>query len=112
MAAIENIVWGLSAAREAADATQLAERAESREATSEQFVRIRLVTSVEDDTVDRRVHHAMKGNRELDNAEARPEVSAGNGGGGDDGSAQLLGNLVELCAGERLQAGWAVETSE
>ena len=112
MAAIEDVVWGLSAAREAADSAELAEGSESRKATSEQLVRIRLVTSVEDDAVDRRVHDAMKGDRELDDAEAWPEVSAGNGGGGDDGCAQLLGNLVELCVGERLQAGWAVKTSE
>jgi hypothetical protein len=112
MPAVEDIVWGLGATWEAANTAKLAECAESRKSTGEEFVRIRLVPSVKDDTVDRRVHHSMEGDRELYNAEAWPKVSPGNSGGGDDGGTELLGNLVELCVGERLQAGWAVKTSE
>jgi hypothetical protein len=60
---IEHVVGRLSAAREAADTAELAERAKSGKSTGEQLVRIRLVPSIKDDAVDRRVHHAMQGDR-------------------------------------------------
>ena len=51
MATIKDIVWRLSAAREAADAAELAQATESREATGEELMWIRLMSSVKDDAI-------------------------------------------------------------
>ena len=61
MSTIKDVVWGLGASREAADATELAQRAEPRKAASQQLMWVRLVSGVKDDAVYRRVHHAVKG---------------------------------------------------
>ena len=44
----------------------------------------------------------MKGDGELNDAKAWPEVPARYRGCGDDRSAKLLSNLVKFRAGERL----------
>ena len=63
MPAVKNVVWGLGASREAADAAELSQRTEPRKAARQQLVWVRLVSSVKDDAVHRRVHYAMKRNR-------------------------------------------------
>ena len=62
-ATVKHVMRGFGAAREAADAAELAKCAESREAAGQQLMRVRLVPSVKDDAIDRRVHHAMECNR-------------------------------------------------
>ncbi len=112
MPAIKHIVWRLGASWEATDAAELSQRTEPRKAASQQLMWVRLVSGVKDDAVHRRVHHPVKGDRQFHNAEARPEVSARNGGRGDDGGTELLCDLVKLSTRERLEAGGAVEASE
>jgi hypothetical protein len=63
MPTIEDVVRGLGASREAADAAELTQRAKPRKAASQQLMWVRLVPSVKDDAIHRRVHHAVKGNR-------------------------------------------------
>jgi hypothetical protein len=98
MPAIKHIVWRLGASWEATDAAELSQRTEPRKATSQQLMWVRLVSGVKDDAIHRRVHHPVKGDRQLHNAEARSEMPTGNGGRGDDGGAKLLCDLVKLCA--------------
>jgi hypothetical protein len=112
MSAVKHIVWRFCTSWEATNATELAECAEPRKATGQQLMRIRLVSRVKDDPIHRGIHHSMKGDREFHHAEARPEMAASDGRCGDDCRSDLLGNLVELDARERLQAGGAIKASE
>ena len=77
VAAVEHVVLALRAPREAADAVDLAERAEPVHAAGEELVRVGLVAGVPDDPVPRRVQKAVERDRDLDDAEARAEVAAG-----------------------------------
>ena len=66
----------LGALRVAGEAAGLAQRRESWRAGQE-LVHVRLVAGVEDDRVARRVEHPVDGDRQLDHAEVRAEVTAG-----------------------------------
>ncbi len=96
MTAVEHVVGRFRAAREAADAVDLAERAEPVKAAGQELVRVRLVAGVPDDPVARRLEESMEDDRELDHAERAAEVAAGVGDGLDDRLADLAGQLLEL----------------
>ena len=96
VAAVHDVVRRLAAAREAADAVDLAQGAEAVQAPREQLVRIRLVPGVPDDLVARRLEEPVQGERDLDHAQRRAEVAAGHGDGPDDGLADLGGELDQL----------------
>ena len=110
-----NTSCGDSAApREAADAVELAERAEPLEPAGQQLVRVGLVAGVPDDPVARRLEQPMERDRELDDAERGAEVAAGLGDRRDDRLADLRRELGELGLVEAAQvggpwrsAGWA-----
>src|SRR6185295_17466124 len=76
MAAVEDIMRRLRAAREAPHAIELAERPEALESAGQQLVRVGLVAGVLDDPVPRRLEQAVKRDRQLDHAERRTEVPA------------------------------------
>ena len=81
VAAVEHVVRRLGAPREAADAVELAQRAEPVEAAGQELVRVGLVAGVPDDPVARRLEQPMERDRQLDDAERRAEVAAGVGDG-------------------------------
>ena len=108
MAAVEHVVLGLAAPREAADAAELAERPEPLVATGQELVRIRLVAGVPDDPVARRLEQPVERDRQLDDAEAAAEMAAGRGDGRDDRLADLGGEPVELGRGQVAEVGRTV----
>ena len=112
VAAVEHVVRRLGAAREAADAVELAQRAEPLEAAGQQLVRVGLVAGVPDDPVARRLEQSMQRDRQLDDAERRAEVAAGLGDGPDDRLADLGGELGELGFGQAAQVGGVVQAVE
>ena len=69
VAAVEDVVLRLGAAREAADPVQLAERAEAIQSPGQELVRVGLVAGVPDDPVARRLEESMQGDGQLDDAE-------------------------------------------
>ena len=100
MAAVEDVVLALAAAREAADATDLAQRLESVPAPGQQLVGVGLVPGVPHDPVARRVHDAVQCERDLDRAEGAREVPARLLDGADHLLAQLAGQGIQLLLGE------------
>ena len=59
--------------------TLLAEGVEVVEATGDQLVRIGLVAHIPDDTISVEIQGLIQSQRQLDNAEARPQVSTTSG---------------------------------
>ena len=112
VAAVEDVVLRLGPAREAADAAELAQRAEPLEAAGQQLVRVGLVAGVPDDPVARRLEQPMEGDRQLDDAERAAEVAAGRGDGLDDRLADLGGELFELGLGQAAEVGRAMKGRE
>ena len=54
------------------------------------------MADVPDQTVGRRVEHVMQRDRQLDDAEARAQVAAGDRDGVDRLRAQFVGELAQL----------------
>ena len=112
VAAVEHVVLAFRAAREAADAIDLAERAEPVHAAREELVRVGLVPGVPDDPICRRVQQAVQGDRDLDDAEARAEVATGLGDGRDDRVADLPRECLELLLRQAAQVRGTGESGE
>ena len=112
VAAVEHVMARFAAAREPADAVDLAERPEPVKPAGQQLVGIRLVPGVPHDPVAGRLEQAVKRERQLDNPEGRAEVSAGVGDRPDDRFADLGSQLDELVLGETAQVGRTVEVPE
>jgi hypothetical protein len=107
--AVEDVVLGFAASREAADPAELAKRAKSLEPSGEQLVGIRLMAGVPDDPVARRLEEPVERDRELDDAERAAEMAAGPGDRRDDRLADLFGELLELRRCQAAEIGGAVE---
>ena len=90
---LDDVVRALGALRVAGEA---AARAQLREvlASGEELVDVRLVAGVEDERVVGRVEDAVKRDRELDDAEVRPEVATGARDVLDEELADLGGELL------------------
>ncbi len=112
MAAVEDVVGRLRATREAADAVELAKRPEPLESAGQELVRVGLVAGVPDDLVARRLHEPVERQRELDDAERRAQVTAGDRHGLDDRVADLGGELGQLGIVEAAQVGRFLEFGE
>jgi hypothetical protein len=93
----EGVVFALVAAREAADAAELAQRPHLVAPAGEDLVRVGLVTDVPDQAVVRRVEDVVQRDRELDGAEVGRQVAAG--------ARDRLQHMVAQLARERLQVG-------
>ena len=90
--------YSLSARLEAGQAAAGAQCADAVTPSSHDLVRIRLMADIPDQLVLRRIEHIMQGNRQFDDAKARPQVAAGDGNHADGFGAQLVGNpLKVLC---------------
>ncbi len=68
-------------------------------------MRIGLVADVPDDAVSRGVEHVVQGRGQLDHAQARAQVSAGDRHRVDGGGAQLVGGLAQLAFRQPPQVG-------
>ena len=96
VAAIEDIVCGFTAAREPPDAVELTERPEALQAASQELVRVGLVARVPHDPVTGRLEQPVERDRQLHDAQGRPQVTAGRRDGLDDGLADLESQLGQL----------------
>ena len=93
---LDRVVVGLGPAGVAGQAALLPQPVELARAAGEHLVHVRLVAGVEQDAVARRVEHPVQGERQLDDAEVGAEVAAVRRHRGDDGDADLLGELGQL----------------
>ena len=112
MTAVEHVVGRFAAAREATDAIERAQRAETGQSAGQQLVGIRLVTGVPDDPVARRLEQPVEGDRDLDDPERRAEMAAGRLDRGDDRGPDLVGQLLQLRLVEAAQVGRALELGQ
>ena len=92
----ERVVFALGALGEAGEAAAHAQRADAVAPPGENLVRIGLMADVPDDAVARRVEQVVQRDGQLDDAEPRPEVAAGDRDGVDRLLAQLVGDLTKL----------------
>ena len=102
VAGAELIVRALAAAQEAAQAAPLAQCRELGVAAGEDLPRIALMAHVPDDAVVRRVEDVQQRDRQLDDAEARPDVTPGLGDHVDQALPHLGGEGGELLQGKPL----------
>ena len=96
MRCAEGVVFALGALRESGQAAAGTQGANAITPAGQNFVRISLVADVPDQLVIGRVKNVVKGHREFDDAEARAEMTAGDGDRVDRFSAQLIGNLLQV----------------
>src|SRR5262245_45124395 len=92
----ECVILAFGAFGEAREATALAERSDAIASPGQDFVRIRLMTDVPDQTVLRRVEHVMQRNGELHHAKAGAEMTPGDRHGADRLAPELFGEAREL----------------
>ncbi len=96
VAGAEWVVLAFGALREAGETAGLPQRADAIPASGENFVRIGLVAHVPDEPVVRRVEKIVDGNRQLDDPQARAEMTARHRNSVDHLVAQLVGDLLKL----------------
>ena len=110
VAAVEDVVGALAAAREAAHAAHLAERREVGQAAGQQLVGVGLVAGVPHDVVRGAVEEPVQDHGQLHHPERAAQVAAGLGDGADDGLADLLAQLRQLVVSESLQVPGTPDT--
>ena len=108
----ERIILALGTLGEAGEAAALPQRADAGAPAGEDLVGIGLVADVPDQHVARRIEHVMDRNRQLDDAESRSEMAAGDAHGGDHLRAQFAGELTQLIGRESAQLLRRVGTVE
>ena len=96
MGGAEGVVIAFVAARETAQAVQLAQRGHPVAATRQDLVRIGLMAHIPDDAVFGRVEHVMQGHRQLDRAQVGTQVATGTGNAVQQKLPQLFGQGLEL----------------
>ncbi len=104
---LDHVVLGLGPARVTGHPAALPQRPELRLPTGEQLVHVGLVPDVEHDPVDRRVEDPVQRDGQLDDAEVRPQVTAGSGYRLDQDVTNLAGQPGQLVRAELLQVPWA-----
>src|SRR5262245_39306058 len=90
------VIFALRALGEAREAPAHAQRPDLIPPRGQNLVRIGLVADVPDQTIARRVEQIVKRDRELDDPETCPEVSAGHSDRANCLSPQLVGDLPQL----------------
>src|SRR5689334_15258842 len=100
MRCTERIVFALGPLGETGEAAALTQGANAVATSSENFVRIGLVTDIPDKPVGRRIENIVQGNGEFDDTEPGAEMSARPGDSIDGLVAQLVCQLLELIGGE------------
>ena len=108
----ELVVLALVPLEKAGDAVPLAERRERIVAPGEELPGVGLVAHVPHDLVGRGVELVEQRDGELDHAEARADVAAGDGAALDQAVPDLLRELGELLALEALEVGGRLDGRE
>ena len=96
MRGTERVVFAFGALGEARQPAALAQRTDALAPAGEDLVRISLMADVPDQPVARRVEHPVQSNRQIDDAEARAEVAAGDGYRIDGLTTQLCRQLRQI----------------
>jgi hypothetical protein len=96
-------VLGLVDGAERRQPAVLADRVQLVAAAREDLVRVRLVADVPQHLVARGVEQGVDGDRDLAGAQVGAEVPADLAHGVDQQLAHLLGDLLQLVLGERVQ---------
>ncbi len=96
MRGAERVVLALRALGEARQAAALTQGADAIAAPGEDLVRIGLMPDVPDQTVARRVECVVQGDRQLDDAETRPEMAAGYRNRADHLRPKFVRQLTEI----------------
>lgn len=91
MGGAEGIVWAFGTAREAGNAVLLTQRAHAVAAAGQDFMRIRLMTDIPDDTIFRRIEYVVQRDGQFDRAQIGRQMTAGLGNGFEHEIAQLVG---------------------
>ena len=112
VAGAELVVGILAPLEEPRDPAGLAEGSEAVVPPGEQLPGVGLVAHVPDDLVTGRVEFVEQRDGELDAAEARADVPAGDGARFDEPVADLLGELRKLLAAEALEVLGAVNACQ
>ena len=99
----ERVVFALGALGEAGQAVARAQRADAVAAAGEDLVRIGLVADVPDQPVFRGVEDVVQGNRQLDDTQARAQMTAGDRHRINRLGAQFVGNLPQLAFAQLAQ---------
>ena len=92
----EGIVFALAALGEARQAAALAQGADAVAPSGQDLVRIALVPDVPDQDVPGRLEHMMQRRGQLDHAQARAQMPAGDGHRVDGFGPHLFGQLFQL----------------
>ena len=98
MRSTEAVVFAFGALGEARESTALPQRADLVAPRGQNLVRIGLMAYIPDQPVARRVEYVVQRDGQFDDAEAGPEVAAGDRDGIDGFGAQLVRNLPQLPA--------------
>ena len=101
----ERIIFALGALGEAGEPAALAQRADAVAAAGQDLVRIALMADIPDQLVARRVEQIMQRHRQLDDAEPRAEMAAGDRNGVDGFLPQLGGDLARVFFAEFAEIG-------
>ena len=99
----ERVVLALRPARKTAEPTALTQRASTRPPAGQDLVRIGLMADVPQDQIARRVEDMVQRHGKLDDAQARPQMSAGLRDGVDRLLPQLVGQLAQLALRQTAQ---------
>ena len=105
----EGVVFAFVAARETADAVQLAQRVHAVAPAGEDFVGVGLVAHIPDQPVFGCVEHVVQRHGELHRAQIGAEVTTGARHALQQETAQLVGQRRQLLAREAAQIGGRVD---
>ena len=105
MGGAEEVVFAFRALGEAREPAALAQRADAVAPAGQDLVRIGLMADVPDEPVSGRVEHIVQRDGQLDDAEARAQMAAGDRDRADRLGAQFFGDLGEVALAQRAQIG-------
>ncbi len=94
----EGVVFALASLGETRQPAALTQGTDAIASACQDFVRIGLMAHVPDEAVVRRVEDVVDGDRQLDDAQPRPQMAARDRDGVDGFGAQLVGKLFQLLA--------------
>ena len=112
MTRTKDVVFTFVAAQEPAHATQLADRPQPIAPSTDQLVRISLVSGVPDDPVFRGIEDVMKRQCELHRSQCRSEMTAHLGYHRDYFFAHFDGELIQLVNRETAKVFWKLNSVE
>ncbi len=112
MGRAERVVLALRALGEARQAAALAQGADAVAPSGEDLVRVALVADVPDDAVVGGVEHVVQRHRQLDHAEPRAEMAAGDRHRVDHLGAHRVRHLLQLALRQEPQPVGRLKTLE